>query len=274
MMLLYFSVAVLCGMAIRRSITAIVVALVIALVLTIPLALLVTVNMLPAPGLLVIPAGLLVVSWAWSKDWLLDRPAPGRFLRLGLLLIGMFVLAVSWYAGYRAWSIRDVGLVAPPTAWTEATTASLQPNQNAANLYREAGDQLIGPFQDSPGFLKRNRELLDLLHRAAVMPDCRFLEPEKLTVLDRPDVPPVSQFARLLTLDARDRQNHGDLAKAWDDIIVLFRMAHHAARGSGYIIAFPDALSVERNALGHALEWAVTRSQTPERLHAALASLP
>ena len=70
--------------------------------------------MLPVQGLLVIPAGLLVVSWAWSGDWLLDRPAPGRWVRLGLLLTGMFALVVSWYAGFRAWSIRDVGPIAPP----------------------------------------------------------------------------------------------------------------------------------------------------------------
>ena len=74
---LYFSIALVCGMAIRRSITAVVVSLVIGLALTIPLAALVTVQMLPEQGLLVIPAGLLVVSWAWSDDWLLARPGSG-----------------------------------------------------------------------------------------------------------------------------------------------------------------------------------------------------
>ncbi len=77
MLLLYFAVAQLCGMAIRRGITAVVIALVAALALTIPLVALVVANMLPRQGLLVIPAGLIAVSWAWSGDWLLDRPAPG-----------------------------------------------------------------------------------------------------------------------------------------------------------------------------------------------------
>ena len=83
--------------------------------------------MLPLQGLLVIPAGLLAVSWAWSGDWLLDRPAPGRWLRLGLLLTGLFTLVVSWYAGYRAWSIRDVGPIAPPAAWIEAARPRFPP---------------------------------------------------------------------------------------------------------------------------------------------------
>ena len=190
---LYFSIALLCGMAIRRSITAVVVSLVIGLALTIPLAALVTVQMLPVQGLLVIPAGLLVVSWAWSGDWLLDRPGSGRWLRLGLLLTGMFALVVSWYAGFRAWSIRDVGPIAPPSMWLEAASASLPADQNAADLYREAGQQLVGPFKDSPEFLDRNRGLLDLLRQAATRPYCRFLEPQKLTVLDQPDLPPLSQ---------------------------------------------------------------------------------
>ena len=228
--------------------------------------------MLPLQGLLVIPAGLVAVSWAWSGDWLLDRPAPGRWVRLGLLLTGMSTLIVSWYAGYRAWSIRDVGPIAPPASWIEAAATPLPAGQNAADLYREAGRRLVGPFADSPEFLDRNRELLDLLRRAAALPDCRFLKPDKLTVLDQPDLPPVSQLGDLLTLDATERQNHGDLAGAWDDIMVLFRMAHHVGAGSGFVRAFPDVLSLERNALGHALEWAIARGQTPERLHSALAA--
>jgi hypothetical protein len=266
---LFFGVAQLCGMAIRRGITAMVIALVIALIMLIPLGALMTADMLPMQGLLVIPVGLLVVSWAWSGDWLLDRPAPGRWVRLGLLLTGMFALVVSWYAGYRAWSIRDVGAIAPPAAWAEAASSPLPADQNAANLYREAGRRLVGPFKDSPEFLNRNRELLDLLRRAAARPHCRFLQPEKLTVLDLPDLPPVSQLANLLALDASERQNHGDLTGAWDDIVAMFRMAHQVGDGAGLII---DTIWVERIALGQALEWAVAHGQTPERLHATEAA--
>ena len=91
-------------------------------------------------------------------------------------------------------------------------------------------------------------------------------------MLDQPDLPPVSQLASLLALDASERQNHGDLAGAWDDIVALFRMAHHIGDGAGLSSAHPGTIAVERMALGQALEWAVARGQTPDRLHAALAA--
>lgn len=233
---LYLGVAVLSGMAIRRSITAIVIALVTALVLTIPLMSLVVIHMLPAPGLLVIPAGLLVVSWAWSGDWLLSRPAPGRWIRLGLLITGMITLDVSLYAGYRAWGIRDIGPIAPPEVWLEPTTVSTPTRQNAADLYREAGLRLSGAALDKPQFLDRNREIPELLRRATKLSYCRFLEPGELTSIDRPDVPPVHLLANLLSLEATERQNQSNLAGAWDDIMALFRMAHQVGEGSGYIL--------------------------------------
>ena len=96
----------------------------------------------------------------------------------------MCSILVSWYAGYRAWSIRDVGPIAPPAAWIEAASVPLPADQNAAELYREAGRRLVGPFKDSPEFLDRNRGILDLLRRATARPHCRFLPLEKLTVLD------------------------------------------------------------------------------------------
>ena len=265
----FFGIALVCGMAIRRGITAVVIAMVLGIILMIPLGTLIGVVMLPMQGLLAIPAGLLVVSWAWSGDWLLDRPGPGRWVRLGLLLTGLFALLVGWYAGYRAWSIPDMGPIAPPAAWSETGSASLPTDQNAADLYREAGRRLVGPVEVENLFLERNQGILDLIRRATVRPYCRFLQPEKLTVLDRPDVPPMSQIASLLALDATDRRNHGDLAGAWEDVTALFHMAHQVGEGAGFIA---DLVWVEQNALGQALEWAVARGQTPERLRAALAA--
>jgi ABC-2 family transporter protein len=266
---LFLGVALVCGMAIRRGITAVVVALVIGLGLMIPFSALTVSEMLPVSGLLVIPAGLLLVSWAWCGEWLLDRPGVRRWVHLGLLLAGMFTLASGWYAGYRAWDIRDVGPIAPPASWVEAAAAPVPADQNAADLYREAARRLVGPFKDSPEFLEKNREILDPLRRAVARPDCRFLQPERLTVLDRPDLPPLGQLAHLFTLDASERQNRGDLAGAWDDIVALFRMAHHLGDGAVFAV---NSISVERMALGQALEWAVARGQTPERLHSALAA--
>ncbi|MFI5457427.1 MAG: hypothetical protein ACHRXM_18440 [Isosphaerales bacterium] len=266
---LFFGVAQLCGMALRRGITAVVIALVIGLALVIPLGALVVAHMLPVQGLLVIPIGLLAVSWAWSGDWLLDRPAPGRWLCLGLLLTGTFALLLGWYAGFRAWSLPDVGPITAPQAWTDAAARPLPAEQNAADLYRQAEGRLVGPDTDSPEFLNRNREALDLVRRAAARPDCRFRQPDTLTLVDPTGLPPIERLALLVTLDLQDRQKRGDLAGAWDDIVVLFRMARHFGEGAGLYPAF-SVVSVQRDALGLAMEWAVARGQTPERLHAAL----
>jgi len=53
--------------------------------------------------------------------------------------------------------------------------------------------------------------------------------------------------------------------------VVLFRMARHFGEGAGLDPASSVVL-VERDALGLAMEWAVARGQTTERLHAALAA--
>jgi len=265
---LFFGVAQLCGMAIRRGITAVVIALVIGLALVIPLVSLAVAHMLPTQGLLVIPVGLLAISWAWSGDWLLDRPAPGRWLRLGLLLTGTFVLLLGWYAGFRAWSLPDVGPIAAPQAWIDAA-APLPADKNAADLYREAGHRLVGPVMDSPEFLNQNREALDLVRRAAARPDCRFQQPDKLTLFDPPDLPPIGQLALLVTLDVQDRQKRGDLAGAWDSIVVLFRVARHFGEGVGLYPAVSVVLG-ERDALALAMEWPIAPGQTPERLQVAL----
>ena len=135
---LVFSLAVLCGMAIPREITAGLVAFVFSLVIAGGGIGLVEVGMLPYWGMLVLPAVFLFASWSWSGDWLLDRPAPGRWVRLGLLLSGLLATALAGYAGWRAWSIPDVGPIPAPSTWA-AATAPLPPDRNAADLYREAG---------------------------------------------------------------------------------------------------------------------------------------
>ena len=83
---------------------------------------------------------------------------------------------------------------------------------------------------------------------------------------------PLLSIDRLVTLEARADLKKGDLAGSWDDIIVLFRMARHFTEGSGIQPAHSALKSVERGALTLAIEWALARGQTPERIHAALAS--
>jgi hypothetical protein len=268
---LYFGIALLCGMAIRRSITAVVIALVIGLGLTFPLVSLVATHMLPMQGLLVIPMGLLGVSWAWTSDWLLDRPAPARWVHLGMLITGTLTLAMSWYVGYRAWSIRDVGAIPPPATQIDVSSTPLAAEQNAAEVFRTAGNELIGPVTESPDFLDRNRQVLDLIHLAAKRPGCRFAQAEKPTLIDQPNLPPVAQLVMLLTLDASERQKRDDLDGAWHDIMVIFSIARHIGEGMSLYPGL-SMIGVERYGLGSAMAWTVAPGQTPQRLQTALAA--
>jgi hypothetical protein len=268
---LFFTVALICGMVFRRGITAVVIGTVLALGLMVPLQILTLMNLVPALGLLVVTVALLVVSWAWSGDWMLDRPAPGRWLRLGLLLSAACGLLFSCNAGFRAWSVRDIGPIAPPASWTDAGPGPVPAERNAAALYRESARRRHANA-DSQSFLSDNAEALDWLRRAAARPECQFELFAKQTLIDRWNGPDLYTFARLLHWEAHDRLDHGDLAGSWDDIALLFRMARHFSEGAGLSQTLGVLNFVEKDALDLAMEWASARGQTPDRLHAALAA--
>ncbi len=266
---LAYAIAVTCGMAFRRGITAFVIALVLTLALAAPLLALVYMNMLPAPATLVVAAAILAVSWAWRGDWMLERPAPARWVRLGLFVTGTLALLSAFYISFRVWSVPDVGPIAPPAAWAEASTVPLSPEHNAAPLYLEADRRLI--VKENPQQLLRHNKLtLDLIRRAAARPDCRFDRPRKPTVVHRLDIPPAHVFSKLVSQAALEGLERGDLAGSWDDIMVLFRMTRHFTERSGVGEAMFTLSIVERDALGSAISWAVAKGQTTERLHAAL----
>jgi hypothetical protein len=261
-----FAVAQLCGMVIPRGITAGLIAMVMTLSLGGAQAALIQGGMMPVWGLVAMPVALLVVTWAWSGDWLLGRPAPGRYIRLALILAGTFGVVLGGYAGVRAWSIPDPGPIAAPSAW--AVTASLPPDRNAADLYREAAREL-GSSSTDPR--ERAPKVLDLIRQAAARPDCRFSQPERLTLLNGPDLPPMRDLAGFVIDQARDRLGHSDLAGAWDDIVVLLRMARHVSEGATMFEEL-QALAIEKEALDLAREWTTAPGQTPERLRAAIAA--
>jgi hypothetical protein len=151
---------------------------------------------------------------------------------------------------------------------------ALPPDRNAADLYRAAGRRLAElptgtniVIRSSP----RIREALELVRSAATEPDCRFHDPERLTVLSRPDLPMMDVLARSVILDARLRLKQGDLAGTWDDIMVLFRMARHLAEGAAARQA-TQALTIEQDALDLARDWAMAGGQGADRLRGALAA--
>ncbi len=266
---LAYAVALICGMAFRRGVTAVVIAVMLSFGLGWPLVALVFANLLPSAGIVVVAAALVAVSWAWRTDWMLERPAPGRWLRLGLFTSAAFALLFVWYIGFRAWGVPDLGPIAPPEAWARASSIAASPDRNAADLYREAG-RLLKYRQDDVEFLNQNKHVLEVIRQAAARPDCRFDRSDRPTLVDRGSWPSWLPFFRLASLDARDRVSHGDLALAWDEIIALFHMARHVAEGLGVDEATIVVRYSEREALGAAFEWALAPGQTSERLHAAL----
>ncbi len=271
---LAFAVGVICGMAFRRGITAFVIAVVATAALAMPLISLAVENVVPVAGILMVAAALLVISWAWRHDWMLERPAPGRWLRLGLYLAVAIPVLSACHIGFRVWSVPNVGPIAPPESWAEFSSIEMSPDRNAAELYQEAGRRLtyLGkPSDDTPiMFLNRNKYSLDLIRRAAARPDCRFERLGRPTLLDESARPSLLAFSRLLSAEASVRLSSGDLAGSWEDVMVLFRMARHFAEGSGVDGARFALVFAEREALIIALDWATAPGQTRERLRAAL----
>ncbi len=271
---LAFAVGVICGMAFRRGITAFVIAVVATIALAMPLIALAVENVVPAAGILMVAAALLVISWAWRHDWMLERPAPGRWLRLGLYLAVAIPVLSACHIGFRVWSVPNVGPIAPPESWAEFSSIEMSPDRNAADLYQEAGRRLtyLGKPSDDTAimFLNRNKYSLDLIRQAAARPDCRFEPLGRPTVLDEFARPSLHAFSRLVSAEARIRLSGGDLAGSWDDVMVLFRMARHFAEGSGVDGARVALVVAEREALIIALDWATAPGQTKDRLRAAL----
>jgi ABC-type transport system involved in multi-copper enzyme maturation permease subunit len=279
-----FAVGQLCGMLMRRGITAVVVALVALILVSLPLGALTSVQMMPEWGLLIPTLALLVVTWGWSGDWLHDRPGARRWVRLGLWLFGALAVLFGTYVGGRALGVPEIAPLPEPVAWV-AASAPLSDDQNAATLYRQAVRQLLftdeisqipfgqaAPYLDvkSPEvarFLDLNPEALDLTRRASARSECRFLRKIFMGI----ELPAMNELARLVGIAARDRQAKGDLDGAWNDLLVLFRMARHRAVG-GAIADGRLGLAIEQKALALAMSWAAAPGQTPERLRGAIAA--
>ncbi len=196
---LAYAVALICGMAFRRGVTAFVIAVMLTFGLAWPLVALLYQSMMPWPAFLVVPAALIVVSWAWRTDWMLERPAPWRWLRLGAFACAAFALLFAWYIGVRAWGVPDPGPIAPPEAWARISSSASSPDRNAADLYREAGRLLAYRAASPAEYLTRNKQLLDVIRKAAARPECRFDRSDQPTLVDRETMPPWVPFVQLVS---------------------------------------------------------------------------
>lgn len=283
-----FAMGQLCGMTIRRGITAVVVAMVGLIATFLPQVALYHSNMLPAGGLLILPAALLAITWAWSADWMLDLPGPRRWIKLGLLMASALGVLVGVFAAYRVTSVPLIAGAGPPPAPVVAE------DQNAARFYLEAHRRvhpLSAPKDDAfnpstlidrvidrgwsdeaaplESWLDSNGEVFALLRRASVLPHCQFHRLDGATLFDTPMAPDLQPLANLLAAEARRRQARGDLAGAWGDVAMLFRMARHLAEGAPMRQRI-QANAIDVQATRLAIDWANDPAQTPEQLHAAI----
>jgi len=257
------AVGQLSGMVIRRGITAALVAMIGVIAVGLPQVALVSWRMLSWQVPVLVPVVLLAVSWAWSGDWMLERPGLARWGRLALWLAVGFVTVFAAHALGRVWGVPDVGPGFDVAAFERAAAAD--PKDNAAELYGEAVRR--SEVRNGPG------EVLDIVRRASALPRCQFVPLEHVT---KPDVERLKLHSNVYGLSlrvsnsARRRREAGDLAGAWDDLMVLFRMARHLTGPVPLQEAQLGLDSVERPALGDAMRWAADPRQTPERLRAAL----
>lgn len=269
------AVGQLCGMTFRRGITAMVIAVVASAALILPQLGLHAAGMETLWGMSAAPLALLAVSWAWSGDWMLDRPGLARWGRLALLLTAASGVVFASYIASRAWGIPetrpDLAASTLPLGSDPATTPGAE---NAAGLYLEASSKLPNGEIDAKTFLqdKGHGEALTLIRRASAMPVCRFAgldRIDRMTLFTWPDLPNFHRLGQLMELSVRDRQSRGDLAGAWADLLVMFRMARHLT-GNVPLSLGLHGLGTERKALSLALTWAADPGQTPALLRAAL----
>lgn len=252
-----------------------------------PLAGLYALKMLPSLFWILVPLTFLLVSLGWSHEWLLDRTGIRRWVKLAFLIVGWFG---ALFAAYITTRVQGVPTLDPAL---EAhifpfTSPRIPAAENAAELYREAAKSLSpmpeGVFKrftawerpvagDNEIWLLVNTRSLQLIRRAAMMPACQFTPLEQLTIFS-PDYFPSSgphgtlSLFLLLTRSVLDHEARGDLDSAWNDLLIMFRIARHWSGAAPIHHAF-SGLYVERMALNQAMLWAADPKQTSERLRSA-----
>jgi hypothetical protein len=286
-----FAVGLLCGITIRRGITAGLVALVILIAGAVPIGSLLAMGLAPAWVAVAIPLVILAASWAWSGDWLLGLPGAWKWVKLALLLLGGLAAVFGLYVYDRSMTPPTLDAVTSARMF-QFTTArgALAPGENAASLYREAikelrpnaaarTDVLKEIIQEGWGskgredaaVVAQREQVLRLVRQAAALPGCRFVPVETLTEFKAPDpgLESCLTFVPLLVISARDRMARGDLDGAWDEVAVIFRVAWHWS-GAVPLIQAHQGQAAERWGLSLALLWAADPRQTPESLARAL----
>jgi len=288
-----FAAGAWCGMVFRRGITAGMVSLVLWLVICLPASFLAFGGLVWPTHLIWIPIGILAVTWAWSGDWLLDRPGFGRWARLGLYSATAAGVLFSAHVAERVWTVPTLDPADRERIFQFARIgAPVPPEENAADLYREVGLNNLGyppigienqDFHDiihenwdpnNPeilAWLSRNEANLEMLRRAAAMPACRFRDLRKLTLFSMNESEPgMNGFAPALTVSGRVRLARGDLKGAWTDIEALLRMGRQFSGLNPFHVRW-WGIYAESWGLSLAMRWAADPRQTAESLEEARA---
>ena len=136
--LITLAIPILCGMVIRRGITAGTVSLLVLILVLPPLFGLSAMEMMPSVFLLLVPLAFLAVSFAWSRDWMLNRPGARRWIKLAVLLAGCFGALFAAYVTVRVQGVPTLEPVREAQIFQFTTPTSAPAAENAADLYRQA----------------------------------------------------------------------------------------------------------------------------------------
>ena len=253
-----FAVGLVCGMAITRRITAAMVGILV-LIPILPIQIgLVSESMVPFWSPVLVLLILFAISRAWAADWLYQREGPRPWIRLAGLIVVPFGLLGVAYIAYRAFSIPDIGPQFPPTILQGET---IPPEQNAAEDYRRAIRLVLEAERERPEHVidisqhvqdvidsgwnpdeekvvewwQINQSAINRTRTASAKPQAQFAVNGSLNLGSAPLE--IGRLGRIMALDTRERLSRGNLAGAWDDILVQFRMAQSCLDGQ----AEPDA---------------------------------
>ena len=154
------AIPIFCGMVIRRGITAAMVAVLLLFLVSFPLMWLFETKMLPSSFLLLVPFAFLAVSFGWSREWMMNRPGAGRWVKLAALLVGWFGALFAAYIYVRVEGVPTLEPSRDAQLFSFTSPTSVSASDNAADLYHQAA-QLISPMP-AEAYQEVNAKALEL----------------------------------------------------------------------------------------------------------------
>jgi hypothetical protein len=272
-----FVVAELCGMAIRRGITAGLVAVMGSLLVTAPLLGLLIWGLIGPIALVLVPVIGLAVTRAWTGAWLLGRSGWRPFAALGgFVAAGLAVWMVA-FVSERAFGLRRPGpMPAALQARVEEARQPVPDSQNAAVLIAPLARAYVAEFDPQLGSRKRSsgfsQEMLqsgvDRLREASRRPSFRPVD----LVSDMEVERGYGGSVMWLQGEALKENLAGQSAESWSDIAALFRLARLFGEQAP-LSRVMQAQLTEQRAIDTGLHWANNARQTTELLERAAADL-